>query len=272
MKIIKHINNNFAVAKDSVGNTIIVQGKGIGFGDLPREVNNFEGVARTYYDIDEIYIDMIKEIPIEIIALSGKIIDRFTDEVECALSPNIVFTLADHICFGIERNKKNINMTSPILNDVKYLHEKEYSVGLYALDLIEKELHEALPIEEAALIALHIVISEQPSADKDVSNDVIFSDIINLIESKCDFKINTNSFYYSRFASHLNHFLNRIKYKQILKSKNEKIFESAKIEYTQAFDCVEAIADYFATTLQVVLSNEEKLYLILHINKLCNRE
>jgi len=272
MKLIKHINNNFAVAEDASGNTVIVQGKGIGFGVLPRELTSFEGVVRTYYNIDSTYFDIIREIPNDIISLSGKVIDKAVNDLDCELSPNIVFTLADHINFSIERYKKGITIKPFMLNDIKFLYEKEYAIGVYALDLLKKELHEYLPKEEAAFIALHIINSKLSTEDRELSYDIILTDIVNIIENKYNLKINKDNFNFSRFASHMDFFLKRVKYKEILQTKNEKLFDSVKNEYVEAYECVEEIADYFRQTLQIELSKEEKLYLILHINKLCDRE
>lgn len=272
MKLIKHINNNFAVAEDASGNTVIVQGKGIGFGVLPRELTSFEGVIRTYYNIDKSYLDIIREIPNDIIALSGTIVDKAVNDLDCEFGPNIVFTLADHINFSIERYKKGIKIKSSMLNDIRFLYEKEYAIGLYALDLLKRELHEYLPKEEATFIALHIINSKLSAEDREISYEIILADVVNIIENKYGLKINKENFNYSRFASHMDFFLKRVKYKEILQTKNEKLFESVKKDFTEAYECVEEIAEYFRQTLQIELSKEEKLYLMLHINKLCDRE
>ena len=109
MKIIKSINNNFAVAEDSAGNQCIVSGKGIGFGTVPREVTDLGVINRTYYDVDSAYIAMINDFPEEIIDVSSKIIDYTRLVIDNSISSNIVFTLADHINFCIQRYQKHMN-------------------------------------------------------------------------------------------------------------------------------------------------------------------
>lgn len=272
MKLVKHINNNFAVAEDSVGNKVIVQGKGIGFGDLPRELKNFNGVIRTYYNVDESYIGMINHIPSHVITLSGKIIDKVVNTINCKLSANIIFTLADHICFSIERYKKNMNIKMPIIYDVKNLYEKEYSIGIYALKLIREELQEFLPEEEAIYIALHIINAEEIEKNIRVSNDEVISNITVLIEDEYDIKINQDSFNYSRFVSHMNYLLKRSKAKQVIQSKNDQIFEYIKNEFPESLICANKISRYLEKEMNVRLNDEEKLYLMLHINRLCSHE
>ena len=52
MKLIKKINNNFALAEDSGGNQVIVEGKGIGFTKMPCTITDLSCISRTYYDYD----------------------------------------------------------------------------------------------------------------------------------------------------------------------------------------------------------------------------
>ena len=272
MKLIKHINNNFAVAEDSVGNKVIVQGKGIGFGDLPRELKNFNGVVRTYYNVDEAYVRMINHIPSDVITISGKIVDKVVNTINCKMSANIIFTLADHISFSIERYKKNMHVKMPIIHDVKNFYEKEYAIGVYALKLIREELQVFLPEEEAIYIALHIINAEEMENNKSISNDVIISNITVLIEDEYDIKINKDSFNYSRFSSHMNYLLKRSKANQAIQSKNDKIFEYIKNEFPKSFVCANKISKYLEKEINVQLNDEEKLYLMLHINRLCSHE
>ena len=50
MRVVRSINNNIAVCIDSVGNELIAMGKGIGYGELPREVS-LEDVTQTFYNV-----------------------------------------------------------------------------------------------------------------------------------------------------------------------------------------------------------------------------
>ena len=83
---------------------------------------------------------MINEIPEEILLLSEEIIKYAEYELDYIFSPNIIFTLADHINFAIVRCKEKLNITLPIVQDIKFLYEKEYAIGRYALFLIEKKI------------------------------------------------------------------------------------------------------------------------------------
>ena len=273
MQIIKNINNNFAIAIDGAGNRLIISGKGIGFGSVPRDLKDITRINRSYYDVDEVYISMINEIPEEIIDISNRIIDKARMVIDNPISSNIVFTLADHINFSIQRYKKKMNIKLPIVYDIQHLFENEMRIGEYGLKLIHKELNIYLPKEEAAYIALHIINAEEQDRNKKVNQDEeIIDKITDIIEKEYDIKINKDNFNYSRFVSHMHYLLKRGKTKHLIYSDNNTIYDKLKNDYQKTYDCVKKVSEYLHRILKIELTDEEKLYLMLHINRLCTRE
>lgn len=274
MKVVKCINNNVAICLDDDNNELVAFGKGIGFKKPPFEID-VAVIQKTYYGIDENYAHMINEIPEEILLLSEKIIKYAENELDYIFSPNIIFTLADHINFAIVRCKEKLNITLPIVQDIKFLYEKEYAIGKYALSLIEKKINIKLPLEEASFISLHIINAEARKAgeiDGYAENKVIISEITKLIENKFDISINKDGTNYSRFVSHIQYLLKRIGSKEEIKSENKELYMTMKNSYPDTSDCVDSISEYLFELFKWRLSIEEKLYLILHINRLCSRE
>lgn len=98
MKVIKNINNNVSICVDNSGKELIVFGKGLGFKKPPYEIELSE-IERSYYDVDESYINMINEIPETIIKISDSIVNYAREKLKNPISSNIVFTLSDHINF-----------------------------------------------------------------------------------------------------------------------------------------------------------------------------
>jgi beta-glucoside operon transcriptional antiterminator len=272
MKIIKNINNNFAIAIDNANNQLIVSGKGIGFGSVPREVHDLNIINRTFYNIDDIYVSMINSIPEEIFDISVKTIDYARTVIKNPFNSNIVFTLADHINFSIERNKKNLSISLPIIRDIQHLFEEECKVGSYALELINERLNIELPDDEAKYIALHIVNSEEEYKKlKKTGNDEIINEISKIIEKHFNLKINKDTVNFSRFVSHMHYLIKRGKTRHLISSNNDQLYKTVKSEYPDVYVCSEEVANYINEILNVKLSDEEKLYLILHINRLCER-
>ena len=73
MKVIKNINNNVSLCLDSNQNEVIAFGKGIGFTKPPYKIG-LNKIERVYYDVEPTYVQMINDIPEQIIDISTKVI------------------------------------------------------------------------------------------------------------------------------------------------------------------------------------------------------
>lgn len=272
MKVIKNINNNVSLCQDSQGREIVAFGKGIGFVKPPYEIS-LSQIERTYYDVDSTYISMIDGISEEIINISDEIVNYAMTHGNIIFSPNIVFTLADHIQFAITRNQKKMRMKLPILTDIENLFEEEMKAGIYGLKLIRKRMKVYLPKDEAAYIALHLVNSEEKEKNNlENLNAQIIDDIVRIVENEYGIEVDRQDFNYSRFVSHLQYLLKRGKKKELLKTDNDHMYLSLKQEYQKISDIADHISEYLSEKLKIELNDEEKMYLMLHINRLCTRE
>lgn len=127
MKIQKKINNNVALAQDAKGRELIVFGKGIGFPATPYELTDLSAVQRTFYDVDEKYFDLLRDVPQEIFLASDDIAENARDELDCPLNPNLTYVLADHLNFAIQRCRDGVNLQTPLAYDIRHLYPQEYT-------------------------------------------------------------------------------------------------------------------------------------------------
>ncbi|MGL9814024.1 PRD domain-containing protein [Enterococcus sp. DIV0098] len=274
MLVIKKINNNAAICKDSNQRELIAFGKGIGFPEIPYELTDLSIINRTYYGVDNNYLSLISSVPEEIFDLSAEIVDLAITKISSEMSPNIVFTLADHINFAIERIRKNINITNPLQYEVQHMYETEYEIGLQAIQLMKKRLGIFFPKAEATNIALHLINAQEKlnTTSAQMNSDEIINEITELIGQTFNMYIDKNSFNYSRFVSHMHYLLKRKEAEQTINTLNKKMFESMIDEYPKTYECVKKISEYLKDSIDWVLSQEEELYLMLHVNRLCLRE
>lgn len=272
MKLLKSINNNVALCVDSDGNQLVVFGKGVGFHKASEEVE-LSKIERTYYDVDVSYIAMINEIPEDIIKISDKIVLYARTHLDNSISSNLVFTLADHIHFCIQRYKKNLVLNLPITNDIEQLFEKEMEIGRYGVNLIKKNYNIHLPKEEIASIAIHIINAQEKEKNSvNIENDEVIDKLTKIIEECFQTTINRDDFNYSRFVSHMHYLLKRLKENRLINTKNKKIYETLISSYKETYECTEKISFYLKNKMKIELNDEEKLYLMLHVNRLCIRE
>lgn len=157
MKIIKKINTSAAIALDSSGREIVVIGKGIGFPNVPYELEDLSKIERTFYDVKQSQQNLIANIPEEMITVCAKIVDEIEMSLDSELNENFVFTLADHFNFARERILHGLDLTNPISYDVKYMYPKENKLAEKALNILSDETGIILPESEAINVTLHII-------------------------------------------------------------------------------------------------------------------
>ena len=150
-------NQKYPLCLDSRNNEVVAFGKGIGFTKPPYDVP-LSKIDRTFYDVDEEQLAVLKRIPEDVLEAAAEIVDLANEKMDNQFRENVVFTLADHIDFAIQRYRKNINIKLPLLYEVRQLYPGESELGRQALDILKKAPGSlSLPREEAAAIALHFV-------------------------------------------------------------------------------------------------------------------
>lgn len=271
MKLVKKLNNNVAIGIDSNDHECVVFGKGIGFPSMPYELNDLSKISRTYYDIDTKYLGLIEEIPDDIFAVASKIVEKAKINLNCELNPNLLFTLADHLNFAIDRFKKNLDIRNPLSYDIEHLYSKEMVIGYKALEYVQQELKIQLPKSEAASIAMHLVNAEAGSGNMSESlrNTKVLKDITMIISDMLQIQIDEESYSYSRFIIHLRYLLKRRASNSQISSDNKMMYELMKVKYPDTYKCIIEIEKYFNSQLDWQCDEEELLYLMLHINRLC---
>ncbi len=274
MKVIKKINNNVALCIDGNGKELIAFGKGIGFLTMPYELNDLNLIQRTFYDIDKRYFELIEHLPIDMLEIAVHIVDYARCKIQEELNPNIAFTLADHIQFSIARYEKKMEILFVQGYELEYLYENEFEVGRYAIKYINQKLGINLKPREANGIALHFINAEMSCRrnSSGISTEEMINWITEIIERCFEISINRNGFNFSRFASHIDYLLQRGKRGEILSSENVNLYNQLKDDFYKTSQCADEVANFIYKKLNYFLSDEEKMYLILHINRLCSKE
>lgn len=274
MKVIKNINNNVSLCIDSKGRELIAFGKGIGFQKPPYELP-LRKIERTFYNVLPDQLALFEQIPEEIFDVTMFIVDMATEKLKAQLNPNITFVLADHINFAIQRHKQGLKVRMPNATMLEVDYPIEFEIGKQGVALIRKKLKIGLSADEQISIALHLINAESIPAELNqttLNREKITEDILMIIEEQFQLSIPRSSFNTQRFVTHLNYLLGRIESNQKVESSNEKLFVSVKQEYPQSYQCAMKIEEYLKKNMGYLASNEEILYLMLHINRLTARE
>lgn len=165
MKIIKQINNNAALALDGNGKELVVLGRGVGFPKMPYELTDLSRVEKTFYDVNPKYFGMAADLPRSLVLACAEIAEKAEVELDCALNPNLPFTLADHLNFAAERLNKGIEVPTPLAYDVRHLYPRETELAEQARELLARTAGLELPQSEVVNIALHLINAEAEAGD-----------------------------------------------------------------------------------------------------------
>lgn len=157
MKIVKKVNNNVALGLDGNGQEVVVFGKGIGFPEMPYELTDLSKISRTFYGIENKYYNLLKEIPDTVFLLVSRMLDVATGKIGGNLNPNLVFVLADHINFAIEREKKGMFMSLPYSYELEYSYPELTDISRWMVDNINKKMSVHLGKGEITSITMHIL-------------------------------------------------------------------------------------------------------------------
>ena len=209
MKIIKKINNNVAEAIDGNGNHLIAFGKGLGFPKTPYELTDLNKITMTFYKLSEYFEGLLKEIPEEILNLSAEIVSMAQEELNGQLNPTLVFSLADHIQFSIQRLTTYKNVRMNYSYEIAQMYPKESRLAEKAVKMIQEQTHIVLPKGELTSITMHFVNSqsEYKISQEEVLIEEIIQQTTNLIEQDLHIVIDRDEFNYNRFCMHMFYYL-----------------------------------------------------------------
>lgn len=275
MVIKKIFNNNAILAKNPNEQEFVVMGCGIAFkkklGDKVDESLIEKTFILKHKDASEKFKLLLDDIPTEHVALCYDIIEYAKNILGVELSDYIYVTLTDHISYAIKMFDENIKNSNVLIWEIKKFYPKEFSIGLKALDFIDSELNKRLPDDEAGNIALHLInaqVNNSTSKVKDIANQTkMVQDILNIVKYTYNIPLDESSLNYERFVTHLRFFFQRLNAKQITESEDDFLLKQVKAKYKKAYECMLKIQKY----LEMELSEEEQLYLTIHIQRVTQR-
>lgn len=274
VQVIKKVNNNVAVCLDDNGRELIAFGRGIGFPSMPYELPSLDKIERTFYDISPEYMGMLQTLPSDVVEFTSAVVDMARGTLPYPLSPNLLLTLSDHIAFAIERTRKGIYVKMPLAYDLEQMYPQEIALARKTVDSIQARFKIRLPKDEASGIAMafinaRVYSESEPDTQAMADGEAILDAITHIIEQEMGVDIDTTTFNYTRYATHVQYLLERLHSGKGIDSINQDIYISLREEYPDATACVDKIAHYLHAQHGFDVTEEEQLYLILHVNRVC---
>ena len=274
MKITKIVNNNIVTSIDEQGMEVIVMGRGLGFGQKPGcniPDNKIEKIFRlSSQSENNKLLDLIADIPLEHIQAADQVITHAKSMLGDKLKDTIYLSLIDHIHCAIERKKNNLLFQNPLLWEIKQYYPSEYQVAVQSLNILKKTLGISFPVDEAGFITLHFITSEYETA-MEVTFDIpkLIDEVLHIIDEHYPNGFNKDSIHFERFMTHLKFFAARILKEKQIPDDGDFLFHSLiRDQYKQSYECALKVKSHVETTYQIPLSEEELIYLSVHIKRI----
>ena len=277
MIIKKILNNNVVTSTSENGQEIIVVGNGIGWKQkVGQEIEDSKiekifrmDTASSTAKLKQLFI----EVKIESINASTEIIEYAKKNLNKDLNKNIYITLTDHIDFAIERFERGIEFKNALYWEIRKIYKKEFEIGQYALNIVEKHFGIRLPEEEAAAIATYIINAEFDSNMSHTESMIrIVKKAINVVSLFVGKQLDEDSLDYQRFVTHLLFFAQRVIEQKFLEVKSDALVDTIKKEYPQEYKCARKIADFVSREYNIEIGDEETTFLAVHIIRVMSKD
>lgn len=272
MKIQQVLNNN-VVTSIVDRKMVVVIGTGIGFQKKKGDYIDKNRIQSTFYlannHLTQELISLMESTPDMVIDIVNKIIRKTEEELNVKLNCVIYATLIDHISFAIDRYQKNITIKNVLLWDIKKLYKKEFEIGQYSVSLLNQEFGISLTEDEAAFIAIHIM-----NAEFNLGIDImdvmvsIIHEVVKIIEYYFSISLEEDSLIYLRLINHLKFFAQRILSNTPYGNSKSVLLNIIKENYKEAYKCALRIKEFVSIQYRCDISEEEVVYLTIHIQRL----
>jgi beta-glucoside operon transcriptional antiterminator len=278
MIVTKALNNNMVLVRDSDGIERICQGKGIGFQKRAGDRIRWSQVERSYIPENEQdrrhFQQLFTEIPDEYWEIAEKVVEYGRDHYKIKVSDRVILPLCDHMAGSVERYQKGTVLSNPMLWDIRRVYSDEFQIGKYALKLLEERYGVEMREDEAAFLAYHFVNAELGSMQgisPDSMTRLIVS-VLDIVQESFQVTLNDEDWNYQRFVTHLKFFAARIAQRSGYQDEaDDELYEELSERYRPVRNCVDRIADFILIGYHYDLSMDERLYLLIHIQRVTKR-
>lgn len=273
MIISKVLNNNLVLSHDpNTKKEVILMGCGIAFKKKIGDEVDSSRIEKTF-TIEDSSIgvkikSILSKIPEAIFILSNEIIIHAEKSLDKKLDKQIYISLSDHIAFALKRYKSGIVIKNSLLHEIKRVHKKEYEIGVWAVNHINKRVKVNLPIDEAGFIALHIVNASYKSSKQE---GLVFTEIIkgilDIIRYHFSVEFDEDDINYDRLLTHLKYFAERVLTNTQYINQDNDFINIIKDNYRDEYSCTLKISKFIKSSYKYDVKDDEIVYLTMHIHR-----
>lgn len=271
MLISKILNNNVVISEENQ-EEVILMGRGLAFGRKVGQEIPDELIEKKYV-LSENRRQLLMELPAEVMEMSDKIISFAKVKLQKKLKDSAFLAMADHIHGVLLRLEDDIYLKNFLMWDIKRFFPIEFEVGQYAKQLLSAYVNKELPDDEAAFIALTLVNAELENGDGTARDlTMMMEEIMTIVKYSLEISLDEEDIYLERFMTHLKFFCERV----LTNSGNRdlednEMFDLLKCKYPLVYETTRKIAEFLKQTRNYQTSEDEQLYLTIHLSRMKRR-
>jgi len=270
---IKKSLNNSMLLVDNDQREMILFGKGIGFGAKPGTNIDLAQVEKVFLPLSDLksrhFLSLTDTIPAAFFDISHEILILARRLCGDKLNSVLLFTLAEHLHYAVERSRSGQRILNKLSWEVKRYYPQEYSVGLQARAQVNEKFEVELPEEEAVNIAFHLINASSQDDDSTAHQQVeLVNRIADIVRYKLGKSIDTQSVNYMRFITHLRYFAERVLAGKIALTETDDFYQELMRHRPDAMTVAWAIRDYVQDKYQLTFPKDELTWLSIHISRL----
>lgn len=273
MRIIKKIfNNNIVNVVDENGEDVILVGAGVGYLTSKGRAIDESKVEREFHLTGQAKsgaFRILLELPYSIIHATAKVSEYLKAVHNIVLTPTVEVGLADHLAQAVKRVEDGTPIYNSMLWETKMTYPSEFAIALQVLDVIHTELGTKLPLDEAGFVTLHLVNSGLVGDTTEaMSLGNALHEIVAIVEEDLHISLDGSTPTITRFLTHVKFVIQRVTRNQVYNGQFYEFFATLKAEHEKVYACAVRIGGYLDREFDAHISEEEHMYLMLHLCRL----
>jgi beta-glucoside operon transcriptional antiterminator len=272
----KVLNNNVLISLDEHGRERVLMGRGLAFQLKPDDPIDPAKVEKSFVlesgaDGDR-ERQMFADVPYPVIEAVTRAVDAAERNLQRSLGRRLIVAVIDHVQYVLERLDQGVRIPSTSMPELRVLHPHEFAAAERMAESISSSLDRELPPEESVFLTMHLL-----NATRDEPNGtaaLLFRRVQHVaatVETGLGVALDTESADYARFVLHVQFLLQRLVSKSMLRSGDTSFFEFAKRRYPRSYEIAQQVKGYVRAATGSDLTDEELLYLIVHVERLASQ-
>ncbi len=267
-RITKVLNHNAVIAVDEDAKEYLIMEKGIGFGKKIAERIDAGEMSSIYSLQNTTERGEAEAIVKQVDPACLEVADAILTEAEKnfgKVDRKILFSLADHLQFAIDRMKKDEKIRNPMTDDIKVLFHAEYKTAETAIKVVKEAFGVDITDDEVGYLALHVhsaIDDESVSQAMQIAQSV--NECIAAIKNRANIQLETTSLGYNRLMNHIRYMLIRMTTGEKLQLD---INDYMKEKFPETFEIAHGICDEMSASFRRDYQEAEIGYLAMHIER-----